>query len=131
MLLTLINIGCCTILVSSRTLYRALYCPAYGSFLGCIATAFKRSVGSRTFFALRTSVISSSFEDAAAVGHGAVRKGGRGKGKKGKAHPKCAPETSFSDKFRTNFDLGVFTLYLSNLVYWVGFGTALALQTHL
>ena len=32
--------------------------------------------------------------------------------------------------FRTNFDLWVFTVFLSNLVYWVGFGAVMAIKTH-
>ena len=36
-----------------------------------------------------------------------------------------------SDNFQTNLDLGIFSSYLPNLVYWVGLGSAMTLQTHL
>ena len=36
-----------------------------------------------------------------------------------------------SNKFRTNLVLGIFTIYLSNFVYWVGFGAVMAFKTHL
>ena len=39
-------------------------------------------------------------------------------------------EMCISDKFRTNLDLLVYTMCSSFFVYWVGFETAMTLQTH-
>ena len=46
------------------------------------------------------------------------------------ARPFKKTRRPISDKFLTNLVLGGFSLYLHNLVYWVGFGTAMASKTH-